>query len=288
MLGNVTKALITQNPLLAAAAVKFKISQTMILRRLGNKSKIAMDIQNHFPQHKIYIEPFFGAGGMFFNKPKAHHNILNDIDSDVFNLFQVVSNRKNELLDMFLIMPLHMDLYNYWKENKETEPIRKAVRFILLSNYGYMGQCETFRLTATKNEYAEKFELYLSNASKYLFNCQFGNMDFRKFLSSFHFQSDGRNDEDETLIYADPPYLGTNDNYSQSFKEEDANDLFDFLQKTKCKFAYSEFDHPFILEQAGKRGLNVITIGERQNLKNRRTEILVTNYRKPLSLFDGL
>ena len=40
----------------------------------------------------------------------------------------------------------------------------------------------------------------------------------------------------------------------------------------------SEFDHPFILEQAKERNLNVIIIGERGNLKNFRTEILVTNY----------
>jgi DNA adenine methylase len=48
----------------------------------------------------------------------------------------------------------------------------------------------------------------------------------------------------------------------------------------------SEFDHPFILEQAKQRNLNVITIGERQNLKNRRTEILITNYQKNKNLFD--
>ena len=66
--------------------------------------------------------------------------------------------------------------------------------------------------------------------------------------------------EDETLIYCDPPYLETMDNYSHSFTEQDANDLFDCLIESKCKFAYSEFDHPFILEQAEKRGLNVITI----------------------------
>ena len=29
----------------------------MILRRLGNKSAIAKEIQKHFPPHKIYIEP---------------------------------------------------------------------------------------------------------------------------------------------------------------------------------------------------------------------------------------
>ena len=71
----------------------------MILRRLGNKKKIAKEIQKYFPPHKIYIEPFFGAGGMFFNKPKAKYNIVNDLDSDVFNLFQVVMNEKEAKLD---------------------------------------------------------------------------------------------------------------------------------------------------------------------------------------------
>lgn len=43
----------------------------MVLRRLGNKAKIAGKIAEHLPPHKIYIEPFFGAGGMFFNKPNV-------------------------------------------------------------------------------------------------------------------------------------------------------------------------------------------------------------------------
>lgn len=69
----------------------------MILRRLGNKKAIAHKIIPYFPPHKIFIDVFFGAGGMFFNKPKAKYNIVNDLDSDVFNLFQVVMNQKEEL-----------------------------------------------------------------------------------------------------------------------------------------------------------------------------------------------
>jgi DNA adenine methylase len=111
----------------------------MILRRLGNKKKIAKEIQKYFPEHKIYIEPFFGAGGMFFNKPKAKYNIVNDLDSDVFNLFQVVMNEKEELERAFYMMPIHSDLLNYWKQNKETEPIKKALRFLFLSNLTFMG-----------------------------------------------------------------------------------------------------------------------------------------------------
>ena len=117
----------------------------MILRRLGNKKKIAKKIQAHFPPHKIYIEPFFGAGGMFFNKPKAKYNIVNDLDSDVFNLFMVVMNRKDELLEAFKMMPIHQDLLEYWKKNKETDEIKKAIRFLFLSNLTFMGQGGTLQ-----------------------------------------------------------------------------------------------------------------------------------------------
>ena len=48
----------------------------------------------------------------------------------------------------------------------------------------------------------------------------------------------------------------------------------------------SEFDNEFILQQAKERGLNVIIIGERQNLKNRRTEILITNYKISQQTFN--
>jgi len=257
----------------------------MILRRLGNKQQIAKEIQKHFPQHRIYLEPFFGAGGMFFNKPKANHNILNDIDSDVFNLFQIASTKTDELKQAFRLMPLHMDLFKYWGSNEETDPIRKALRFILLSNYGYMGKPDTFRLTGTKSKYAENFEYNLDLTAKLLFNCQFANMDFRKFITGVSFQNDGRNDEAKALIYADPPYLGTNNNYSHSFTEQNSIDLFDTLQNSKCMFAMSEFDNEFILNQAKERRLNVIYIGERTNLKNKRTEILVTNYQKAQTLF---
>ena len=118
--------------------------------------------------------------------------------------------------------------------------------------------------------------------------CQFSNYDFRKFLKSIRFIQDGRNDEDKTFIYSEPKYLGTNDNYSNSFTEKDSIDLFDSLEAKKCKWAMSEFDNDFIINQAKERELNVIVIGERHNIKNKRTEILVTNYKKPLSLFDGV
>ena len=252
----------------------------MILRRLGNKKKIAKEIQKYFPEHKVYIEPFFGAGGMFFNKPKAKYNIVNDLDSDVFNLFQVVMNQKEELEKAFYMMPIHSDLLDYWKKNKETDPIKKAIRFLFLSNFTIMGSGNGIRIGASGGTNKNIFDENLNETFDLLKNVQLNNCDFERFLNSISFD-DRKNptETNESFIYCDPPYLDTNDNYSNSFTKEQSNDLFDSLEATGCKFAMSEFNHPFILYQAEKRGLNIIYIGERQNLKNRRIEVLITNYK---------
>lgn len=256
----------------------------MILRRLGNKSSIAKDIIKHFPQHKIYVEPFFGSGGMFFNKPKAKHNILNDLDNDVFNLFEIMKYTPELLLDKLEKTPYSDAVFNDWKTNLETDNLWKAVRFIYLSNFGFLGKPNNLKIDSrTHKKQAlinyEKTILFLKDCS-----CVFTNSDFRRAIKQISLSEN--NTQEKTFIYCDPPYLGTDDNYSHSFKESDSLDLFDTLQATGCKFAMSEFDNDYILSQAKKRCLNVVYIGERRNLKKSRTEILITNYEKQKSLFD--
>lgn len=246
----------------------------MILRRLGNKKRIAHKIIPHFPPHKIYIEPFFGAGGMFFSKPKAKYNIVNDLDSDVFNLFQVVMNRREELEAAFYLMPIHSDLLEYWKANREEEPIRKALRFLMLSNFTYLGKADTIKFGTENPKYS--VYKYLDKCHELIKDVQFMNKDFKEFLNAFQIR-----DKEDYFIYCDPPYLNTGNNYSDGFTEEQTSDLFQTLIETGCKFAVSEFDNPFVLDLAKQHNLEVITIGERSNLKNRRTEVLIVNYESP-------
>lgn len=257
----------------------------MILRRIGNKKGIAKKIQFYFPPHKIYVSPFFGAGGMYFNKPKAQYNIVNDIDSDVFNLFQVVMNRKEELEQAFDLMPIHVDLLNFWKKNRETDPIKKALRFLFLSNFTYLGKMDTLVYKVVANP-KKLFTENIARTFDLLQNVRFNNCDFRKFFKNLSFTEKDfgkpSTQRIDTLVYNDGPYLGTTATYdSPKWCEQDIIDLLDINQQIGCKFAYSEFDHPFILQQAKERNLNVICIGERQTIKNRRTEILLTNYEIP-------
>lgn len=124
----------------------------MILRRNGNKSQIADKIIPYFPPHKIYVEPFFGAGGMYFNKPKVKYNFLNDIDSDVFNLFMVVKENRQELYKRIEQMPIDQNLMRYWKKNQEEDPIWKAVRFLFLSNFTYLSKGYNVKFTADNSK----------------------------------------------------------------------------------------------------------------------------------------
>jgi DNA adenine methylase len=101
----------------------------MILNRMGNKKKIASKIHTHFPDHDLYLELFFGAGGMFFNKPDAKYNIVNDLDHDVYNLFNMIRHRRQDLIDAWKLTPINTVLFQDWRKKSEQDPIFKAVRF---------------------------------------------------------------------------------------------------------------------------------------------------------------
>lgn len=253
----------------------------VMLRRLGSKEGIFSKILPYFPAHTVYVEPFFGAGGMFFNKPISRYNLMNDKDSEIFNLYFVIKTHYKEFLSAVKALPIHSDLISYWKINKEQKPVDKALRFLFLSNFvvPFTGGIPIKVFDNTKDICIENLiSTYKTLISR---NIRFFNEDFRSFLKIIQFLDVRPNQLKSTFIYADPPYLDTTGGNYTGFTEQDSLNLFDSLQSKKCKWAMSEFDNPFILNQAKERGLNVIIIGERRNINNRRTEILVTNYKTP-------
>lgn len=247
----------------------------MILHRKGNKTKIADKIYPLFPEHHTYIELFFGAGGMFFNKPISKYNICNDIDDDIFNFWLEVKYNKENLLAEIMKLPFHSSLWAAFKD-KNFMPVDntlKAALFFMYSNKGFYSEKDTMKISATSNTKSilnKKIDLTFEKIK----NVTFLNYDFREVLSKISFISEDKN---KIFIYSDPSYLDTH-GYGYSWKKEDVIDCFDVTFNSGIKGAMSEFDNEFIISEAEKRNLNIHIIGKRKNIKNIRKEILITNY----------
>lgn len=261
----------------------------MFLRSIGSKNKIAKTIVERLPFHHVYLEPFFRTGSIYFTKKKSIHNFLNDIDDEVFNLWQVYTHNYNELLEKIKSLPNSERLFDYWKKNKESDSILRALRFLMLSNFAVFGSASfSIGCEHPKTILLDKY----INSIGLMNDTIFTNKDFRKFYEEIKYTHFYKINNFTVLSYNDPPYLETGENYNYPWSEKDTFDLFEINHSLSLKypnkyfFAISEFNHPFILEQAKERNLNVITIGERQNIKNRRVEILITNYETEKTLFD--
>lgn len=245
--------------------------------RLGDKTKIANKIIGLFPDHSIYIESFFGIGGIYFNKPNiASINLLNDFDSNIHLLYYYLKNNNTELIDELIKIPITEDTFKYLKEIKTSEPLTKLIRFIYLSSFSLYGKGSSIMTgnIVKKESVIKKLEDFLKG--NYLQQATFYNKDFRSFIKSLSFVE---NQKSRIFMYQDPPYLNTLNNYeTPKWVEQDLIDLIEYSINTGFKFAISEFKNENTIRLFNKYNLNIIDIQERHNIKKSDTEILACNY----------
>lgn len=250
----------------------------MVLYRHGNKQRIAQRIVPLLPAHQLWVEPFFGAGGLFFSKPRAPRNLVNDRDSEVFNLFSVVLDRPRDLEEAWASMPIHEDLWKHWRTQCPTDPVWRAVRFLFQCNFSFLGKQGT--LVWNRKNAKRLLQERIAATRELLYDVEFMNVDFRAMLGRIPLTAADRR---TALVYADPPCLDTSNSYgmASAWCEQDTRDLVELLVASGMRFAISEFDHPVVLQLARDHGLHVVRLGERQNLRNRRMEVLVCGGFKP-------
>lgn len=108
------------------------------LRYHGGKWRIAPWIISHFPPHRVYVEPFGGAASVLLRKPRGKAEIYNDLDGEIVNLFQVVRDRGDELVQAIELTPYARDEF-YQSFIHSDEPLERARRVVLRSFAGYGG-----------------------------------------------------------------------------------------------------------------------------------------------------
>lgn len=61
-----------------------------VLRYYGGKWLLAPWVIAHFPEHRVYVEPYGGAASVLMRKARCHAEVYNDIDGEIVNVFRVL------------------------------------------------------------------------------------------------------------------------------------------------------------------------------------------------------
>lgn len=249
-----------------------------MLNRRGNKSKLLPSLLPLFPAGVVtFIDLFAGSLSVSVAMlPRSKYVIANDADRDVSNLYQVWRDKPSELADALEVVPYHSDVLRRFREQPESDDVWRAAAFVYKSNFSFLANGATLKFGASN---ARQIALNaIRDGFAAINRIQFMSTDFRDVLPriAWRHPSDMRS----AFVYADPPYVNTScATYGAApWTEQDTVDLFALLTESGLRFAVSEFDGEFIRELAAQHGLTVTTLGERRNIANRKTEILVTNY----------
>ena len=264
-----------------------------MLRRIGSKKKLATEIIRYFPKDiTVFIDLCFGTGSMTWTMLKKYPNIYyfgNDLDDDVANLWFVMQNKDdfNELYALTELCPYNRTVFDYFKGNKTNNKIEKALRFLYLSNYSFLGKNDTLYFNSCNNS-KETLLSDMKNILKYLKHVKFDNKNLFDINLPLSYPKNRPLQKYGQFAYLDLPYINTTDNYSNSFTEKDTRKAIEKMDATGLRYAISEFKSDMTEQIAKDYNLNYIEIKERKSLKNRNTEILMTNYKpdyqKPVEL----
>ena len=71
---------------------------------IGGKRRLADHIIPQFPPHKCYVEVFAGGAALYFMRPPAEVEVVNDINGELVRLYRVVQNHWKSLFDILSLL----------------------------------------------------------------------------------------------------------------------------------------------------------------------------------------
>lgn len=207
-----------------------------MLRWHGGKWLLAPWIIGHFPEHRVYVEPFGGAGSVLMRKPRAYAEIWNDLDESVVNLFRILrSDQAGELVRRIRLTPFARAEFDETSGPLPTDPIEKARHLVIRSYMGFgsnaHGHATGFRANSNRSGTTPAHDwANYPDALAYVVERLAGVVVERRDAQQVMSTHDGP----QTLHYVDPPYVWAtrgddSPDYVHEMDDEQHRELLSFL-----------------------------------------------------------
>lgn len=215
---------------------------TPIIPWVGGKRRLADQLIPNFPRHKCYVEVFAGGAALYFMRPPADVEVLNDVNGDLVNLYRVVKHHLEEFVRQFKWALSSREVFK-WLQDTPPETltdIQRAARFFYLQQHAFGGKVQGQSWgTATTAPPVNllRIEENLSAAHLRLSNAYIENLDWAKCIERY--------DRPHTFFYLDPPYWQT-EGYGVEFGFEQYEKMAAMMAALQGKAILSINDHPDI------------------------------------------
>ena len=271
-----------------------------IIRYPGSKWSIADWIIDHFPaeyEWMVYLEPCVGSGAVFFNKAPGAVETINDLDSNIVNLFYVLREQPEELKRVLALTPYSREEYDRAFEPCE-DPLEKARRYMVkttqaigakmagTSKCGWRNHkqmkiggtaCKWGGITATIDVAAAR----LRGDTTHL--VQIEHMDALRLIERYN--------NPDVLMYIDPPYVRSVRKsgalYAHEMNLAGQKQLLSLITQSRAKIVISGYDSD--LYNTALDGWRKASTMSQTTSAKMATEVIWMNYQPPekqISLFE--
>ena len=272
------------------------------VNRMGGKYYLTGWLCQHIPGHRLYCEPFCGAGHLLFDKRPSPVEVLNDVDGHLIGFFQVIKDpeKRRKLVETLRCMPysrqLWQDTRSRWKTGDiPQDEVERVSQWFYLNRTCFGGDQRRGGFAApstTGRNPAQSFQSAigsLEGVAGRLRGVTIECLDYRECIRRY--------DSPGSLFYCDPPYLDAEHYYKAGdFAQEDHHALARLLNGAKGKAMVTHYQNGLYdeLYQGWRRFEYSSFKGSHKSEgeeKPKTIEVLYCNF-KPVgrtrSLFEGM
>lgn len=255
-----------------------------VLKYPGSKWNIAGQLVELIPEHHSYVDPFFGSGALFFKKSPSAIETINDLDSDVTNLFRCIREDSGRLARLVLATPYCREEYESHFDIPEilsNDSFERAVGFLIRCWQGHGFRTNGSKV-GWKNDVQGREKMYalwnwyrlpewIIEIAERLRMVQIECQPALEVIKRFNYPN--------VFQYWDPPYLpGTRNGkqYKYEMMETDHEDLLKIAVDSKAKIMIFGYESDLYNDWLKDWHKNYYTSCAEHNGK--RIEVVWTNY----------
>lgn len=219
-----------------------------VLKYPGSKWRLAHELEKMIPDHHTYCEPYAGSMALLFTKAPSSIEVVNDLDSDVVNLFRCIQQDSERLARLVMTTPYSREVYDsQFTGIKCASRYQKAAGFLVKCWQGH-GFRTAGGKVGWKNDVRGRERAYalwnwyrlpdwIIEVAERLRMVQIEHRPAQEVIRRFDYQN--------VFMYLDPPYLlstRTAKQYKHEMTDKEHEELLKIITQSKAKIMISGYE----------------------------------------------